>query len=349
MTGTIREPSRGSLRILAPGNVRVQGAPVERLTYTLQVQANAPGVVLPPAVLFWRRVNGVLTVELRNTSNEAHYDLQFKVPQQFSVLAVEAVGGDVAAYDLEIPLQVRAGGGKLQADRVASLEAESWGGEVRLGKVNGSVKVRAGGGNLSVEEVRGEMWLETGGGDIVVRRVDGALHAATGAGNIHADSIGGIGELRTAGGRIEVGEASGVIVAESQGGVIAIGRSPQAQCVSAAGAIRLREASAVQAETAIGSITADLTERGVFRGGTLRTGQGDITVSIPSKLSITVVARSATAQKRGNISSEFPGLRLERHGAAGNSWSIGQLKVNGGGPLLQIETSGGAIYLRRQR
>jgi hypothetical protein len=71
----------------------------------------------------------------------------------------------------------------------------------------------------------------------------------------------------------------------------------------------------------------------------LSTGNGDITVLIPSNLSVTV-----QAQDNQRIVSEFRELAIRRQGPR----VIAEGSLNGGGPLLQISGLGGTIFLKRQ-
>jgi len=77
----------------------------------------------------------------------------------------------------------------------------------------------------------------------------------------------------------------------------------------------------------------------------LATGSGDITVSIPSNVSVTIPAESDMADAPRRIVSEFPQVPVRRQGTR----LVAQGAVNGGGPVLRISAAIGTIFIRRQR
>lgn len=350
VTGQLPALPGGQLHIIVPGSVTLQGsANVQQVTWSLQTRADSAPIALSSSVTPQLQPSTRTLILAVGGDPHARYDLLVKVPRHYgAAIGVDSSLGNVAAYDLDGPLTIRAGGGNVQLDRInANVEAESWGGEVRLGQIGGSLRIRAGAGAIQLEHATGETWLETGGGDITVRRTDATLHAATGAGNIQADQITGNAELRTAGGKIELGQATGQVLAENAAGSIQIGRAAGLQCYTESGSLRLRETGAMRALTRTGSINAELPNGQPWRGGVLQTGEGDIIVSIPSKLSVTVVAQSrASLDARRRIISEFNDLKMQ---APLGDLVRGQLLLNGGGPVLDVVALQGAVYLKRQQ
>ena len=77
----------------------------------------------------------------------------------------------------------------------------------------------------------------------------------------------------------------------------------------------------------------------------LATGSGDITVSIPSNVSVTILAENDLADTPRRIVSEFPQVPVRRQG----THLVAQGAVNGGGPVLRISAGIGTIFIRRQR
>ena len=77
----------------------------------------------------------------------------------------------------------------------------------------------------------------------------------------------------------------------------------------------------------------------------LATGSGDITVSIPSNVSVTILAENGMADTPRRIVSEFPQVPVRRMGTR----LVAQGAVNGGGPVLRISAVFGTIFIRRQR
>jgi hypothetical protein len=77
----------------------------------------------------------------------------------------------------------------------------------------------------------------------------------------------------------------------------------------------------------------------------LTTGNGDITVLIPSNLGVTIRAENEMADTLRRIISEFPGIPVRMRG----SQVVAEGPINGGGPLLQISGAGGTIFIKRQQ
>jgi len=122
------------------------------------------------------------------------------------------------------------------------------------------------------------------------------------------------------------------------------------RCEAAEGTIRLRSAGgSVRASTASGQIYATI-EGGVgLEDSLLATGRGDITVSIPSNLQVTVKALNESAGWTGRITSEFPEVQVQAREAGRSRPMVALGQLNGGGPVLMLSATDGTIQLRRQR
>ena len=83
-----------------------------------------------------------------------------------------------------------------------------------------------------------------------------------------------------------------------------------------------------------------------FKGdkGDPGTGNGDITVVIPSNVGVTIRAESDLADTMRRIVSDFPGVAVRMLGTQ----VVAEGPVNGGGPLLRISGMGGTIFIKRQ-
>jgi hypothetical protein len=77
----------------------------------------------------------------------------------------------------------------------------------------------------------------------------------------------------------------------------------------------------------------------------LATGNGDITVVIPSNVGVNIRAANQMADTIRRISSEFPGIQVRRLGTR----LVAEGPVNGGGPVLQISATSGTIIIKRQQ
>jgi hypothetical protein len=99
----------------------------------------------------------------------------------------------------------------------------------------------------------------------------------------------------------------------------------------------------MRVSTSMGSIVANL-EGSKLAESYLATGNGDITVLIPSNVGVRISAENSMVDSVRRIISDFReiqprlnGMRLQAEG-----------RVNGGGPLLQLSASSGTIFLKRQ-
>jgi len=179
------------------------------------------------------------------------------------------------------------------------------------------------------------------------------VQATTGGGNIRIERAASTVVARTAGGLIQVQQAGGPVTAESCGVTIQVNSSNGVRCESAGGAIRLRNvAGAVHAFANSGSIMAELVSEGSVSGhgmadSILSTNAGDITVLIPSNLALTIQAINESGGS-GRINSDFPQIRAQAASQRGGPL-VAEGALNGGGPLLRVNVTGGTIYLRRAK
>jgi hypothetical protein len=127
-------------------------------------------------------------------------------------------------------------------------------------------------------------------------------------------------------------------------GLIDVGSAAGVHCESGAGSVKLgRISGGMRVSTAMGNIVASLL-RGEPADSYLATGNGDITVVIPSNLGVTIQAENAMADSLRRILSEFPQIQSRRLGTR----VVAQGRVNGGGPVLRISSVDGMIFIKRQ-
>jgi hypothetical protein len=173
----------------------------------------------------------------------------------------------------------------------------------------------------------------------------GGVLASTAGGGVRVGQAAGNVTARTAGGRIEVDRAGGWVIAENTAGPIQVGAARGVRCEAASGAIRLRSVSgALQASTAMGNILAEIANGTRIENSFLNTGNGDITVFLPSNLAATIQALNESGTMPRRIVSEFPEIHVKTLRLRP---SFAEGALNGGGPLLRLSATGGAIYLRR--
>jgi len=91
-------------------------------------------------------------------------------------------------------------------------------------------------------------------------------------------------------------------------GPVQVGAALGVQCESGSGGIRVTNISgAMRVSTSLGSIIASLLG-GTLGDSYLATGNGDITVLIPSNVGVNIRAQNDMADTMRRISSDFPGV-----------------------------------------
>src|SRR5581483_7693719 len=149
----------------------------------------------------------------------------------------------------------------------------------------------------------------------------------------------------TGGGPIVIGKAGGIVITRNMAGPVQVGGAPGVRSESGTGAIRLSNiAGSMRVSTAMGSIIASLLGGRPFSDSFLTTGNGDITVLIPSNVGVSIRAHNELADSPRRIVCDFPGVPVRMRGMQ----VVAEGPVNGGGPLLQITGTGGTIFIKRQ-
>jgi DUF4097 and DUF4098 domain-containing protein YvlB len=273
--------------------------------------------------------------------------LEVNVPRRLIGVILDTKLGDIEAYDVECNLRAETTAGQIQCDRIrGSFEGGTGGGEIHLGKIGGSVRCLNGAGSIIVDNAGGDANCQTAGGEITIHEAGGPLVLSTEGGNIQVDKAASSVQAHTAEGVIEIFQAGGAVIADTRGGSIQVGSARGAKCESAMGAIRVKTSSGpLHINTAMGSILAELLAGTHLEESSLVAGSGDVTVLIPSNLSLSVLARNDTG---GNprIVSDFKEVRAMNVGVR-RPPLVYEGAINGGGPLLTVNTSGGIIYLRK--
>jgi len=291
---------------------------------------------------------GVATLSTTHSPRPlAAAELNVLVPPDTSVW-IETEQGDVQVEGPAENVWVKTGAGEIRIDHIdGNATARTAGGEVRIGRVAGSVRCFSGGGSIQAVLAGQESWFETAGGNIRLGEIRGPVHASTGGGNVQIGRARSSVVARSAGGRIEVEEAGGIVMAGNAGGSIQVGHAQSVRLEATGGSIRLRGSSgALRAASDVGSILAELVPGVRLQDSVLSTGTGDITVFIPSNTPLTVKALNESG-RLGRIVSEFPEILVRSPEQQSRMLAEGAL--NGGGPVLQLTSTGGTIYLRRVR
>lgn len=291
------------------------------------------------------------------TSTKAGLDWIFAAGPDLTVsvgvrpVAIVSRGGDIEVRRFTGRLRAEPGGGRVTLDAVTGDIVLKGAGEVKAGRFSGALQSVQGSGGVSVRSAGGDVFCETAGGEIIVENSGGAVTATTGGGNIYIRNAAGPVTAHSDGGLIDVQYSGGMVTAETHGGSIQVGSAGGARCESSAGAIRVRtRGRGLRAQTAMGSIVAEfLPGAPVLEDSSVVSGSGDITVLLPSNLSVSVQAVSESRGRLARIISDFPEIHLTGLEAWPVRTVAAQGVLNGGGRMLQVTGAGGTIYLRRTR
>jgi len=337
------------LRVNAHGPVTLEaGAASGDLLYTARVVVRARNVAEARRILegFAVRVTpeGGWSV-LTTPAGPLAASLVLKAPR-LSAAAVYTSDGPVEATGVEGPLEVDSGAGPLAADRIrGDCRLHTIGGDISIGTVAGKLQATTGAGFITLRSVAGEAVLRTIGGDVVVLDAGGPVRAETGAGTVRVERAGGAVNATTGGGQIWIGNARGLVTAHNVAGPVHVGSAAAVSCNSGAGRVELGSISgSVQVSTAMGSIVATLLGAKAAESF-LATGNGDITVRIPSNVGVTIQAQNEMADTVRRIVSEFPQILPRMQGTR----VVAEGKVNGGGPMVRLSAAIGTIFIQRQR
>ncbi len=341
-------------QVVTKGNVVLRGSKDEQLVFRLVQRVKARSDAEAKHLLGSVSTTGItpplVSMTTFTVTTSAHEqvsnDLEVSVPRQVMMSIVLTQEGRVEAYDLDGSVQMNAAMG-IHCDRIrGSVNGQTAGGEVRLGRIGGSAVCVSGGGSIFIESVGGSARCRTGGGEIVVKEAGGPLLLANVSGNIEVDRAASTVEAHTGEGVIEVNQAGGEVIADTRGGSIQIGSARGARCESAAGAIRVKNASGpLNVQTAMGSILAELIAGARLEDSWLSASSGDVTVLIPSKLALSVMARNDSGTNP-RIQSDFSEVPVKSFGFS-RPPTLAEGQINGGGPVLRINVGAGIIYLRK--
>jgi DUF4097 and DUF4098 domain-containing protein YvlB len=223
------------------------------------------------------------------------------------------------------------------------------GGSVSGGVVRGSLRCLSGGGLVRLGRVRGNAVIESAGGEIYVDQADAQLRAST-AGNIVVRMAAHDVTASTTGGLIRIERSGGQVTARSLGGGIEIGGARGVRCESARGTVRLGGVGgAVRVSTGAGQIFAELDPTARIEESILSTARGDVSVMLPSNLAVTVKALVESTGRGSRVVSDFPEIRPPAAFGVYAPGRVVQWRLNGGGPLLTLSASQGAVYVKRRK
>lgn len=198
--------------------------------------------------------------------------------------------------------------------------------------------VHTAGGSIEVADIKGQVDVHTSGGHIKLGSIGGKVNAKTSGGSISLNGSDGTTDLRTSGGSINIGDVNGDVTAKTSGGSVSVdGARGNADVYTSGGSLHLEKIYGnITGHTSGGSITAEIMGK-IDRDCSLKTSGGGITVYLNKNIETTIDAHTSG----GSVSSDFP---ITVQGTIKKNQLYG--KINGGGPMLTLKTSGGNIRIQ---
>jgi DUF4097 and DUF4098 domain-containing protein YvlB len=243
-------------------------------------------------------------------------------------------------FEVRLPIsadaELKTAGGDIKvAELTGRLEAGTSGGSVRLGKV-AEVKARTSGGDIQLETASANANLATSGGSIKAGRIEGTIVAHTSGGDVKIGSVAGAADLHTSGGSIHVEKAENTLKAETSGGNVEVATVVgQSKLRTSGGSIRVGHAGdSIQASTSGGDVRVALSST-LAEDCELRTAGGSIHVEVATGAAFDLDAKTSG----GSAHCAAPITVVEKS----KSSDLLRGKVNGGGKVLKLRTSGGDI------
>lgn len=346
LTGTA--PAAARLRVNCHGPVHLEGGAASEIAYSVKLSVRARNEAAARRLLGRFGVRTMRSGDWSVVTTEGGpvtSILTLQAPRLEAAVISTAEGG-VEANGIDGALTADSGAGELKCDRVrGDCRLMTGGGDILVGEAGARLRAATGGGRIAVKSVRGEAALETAGGDIEVGEAGATVRADTAGGSIRVTRAGGSVTASTGGGPIVIGQAGGVVITRNMAGPVQVGAAPGVRSESGTGGVQLSNiAGPIRVSTAIGNIMASLLAGSPLSDSFLATGNGDITVLIPSNLGLTIRAENDLADSIRRIVSDFPGIPVRMMGTQ----VVAEGPVNGGGPLLRISGTGGTIFIKRQ-
>lgn len=200
-----------------------------------------------------------------------------------------------------------------------------------------NLDIHTAGGSVGVTDLIGKADLYTSGGSITAGLIDGSVLAKTSGGSIKVQKARGDVTASTSGGTISIGEAFGSVKARTSGGGISMDSvTGDAEAYTSGGGLTLKKiAGNIHGSTSGGSIYAEIIGK-IDRDCSLKTSGGSIRLYLPADISAEIDASTSG----GHVSTDFP---ITVRGVIKSNSLQG--KINQGGPLILLRTSGGSIYI----
>ncbi len=279
--------------------------------------------------------------------------LTINIPAAFNINIGLGAGNIKLNGDLRGNLEIYNSGGDIYFKNITGKTIiQTGGGDIQGFNIDGSANLKSSGGDISAGSVKGLCSVVTGGGDIKLASSANVEVIKTSGGNVFMKNAAGYGEISSGGGNVSIDNVSGNIRISSLGGDIRInGSKGKIAVMTGGGTIRLKNIrGSINAKTESGDIVADFLS-GISESR-LTTDNGSIRIGAAGNLRAKIAARTddrewwndeSSALK--NIRSDFKLTSLKRNKSTRQVEAAYEL--NGGGPLIQVQTDHGEIVIRK--
>jgi len=195
------------------------------------------------------------------------------------------------------------------------------------------------GGSIAVSDLAGKVNADTSGGGLKFTRLHGPLYGDTSGGGIHAIDCEGEIKIDTSGGGIELAGGGGSLHGDSSGGGVKVRdfRGPVSVESSGGGITVENVGGKLRAESSGGPVHAVLPSP-IPGDVSLESSGGGVTVQVPGDAAFNLDAESSG----GGVSCDLP---ITIQGKKKHDELKGA--VNGGGPTLKLESSGGGVHVKK--
>jgi len=215
---------------------------------------------------------------------------------------------------------------RINVPRNFNANLDTAGGSIEVKDLHGNVDARTSGGDLNFDKIEGSVEGRTSGGNVKAVGCTDKLQAQTSGGNIVIkDYTGPSATGDTSGGNVDVHGCTGKLQVRTSGGDIKVDAF---------------SGSGIYATTSGGAITFGL-DKQPAEDCIFKTSGGNVTARVPAEVAMNLNASTGG----GNISTAIPVATVVQ-----GKTQEGKLegKMNGGGPMLTLTTSGGDIQVLKR-
>jgi len=242
---------------------------------------------------------------------------------------LQSAGGDIIIKNCQGRFRVHTSGGTIELfENQGQYNVSALGGDIRLSTVKGEVQLMTIGGSIFVHNLVGSnLHCRSSSGNIIAEEINGNLVCQTQDGNIQVESLKGLCNLTTANGNISTDYLRGALVLDvANGNIIGENIFGPVQAYTSSGDIDFKI-----------SYDSGRTDYSI----SLETVLGNIDVSVPKNLPVTIEAEIHGGKLAGVISSDIP-IELEDK----DSKIFAKGKVNEGTIPINLFTGRGHITIR---